>query len=163
MRLEGTNETPAMLNAPVYLQAMPKDPGETVVVAGALIVSGRVLVAQRVRPPELAGRWELPGGKVGPGESDESALARELAEELGVEVAVGARLGDDVALSATMTLRAYLVTQTCERRPEPRDHRALRWVAPGELERMDWVPADRAWLPELARILSSSATHRGTP
>jgi 8-oxo-dGTP diphosphatase len=125
-----------------------------VVVAGALIVSGRVLVAQRARPPELAGRWELPGGKVGPGETDASALARELAEELGVEVAVGSRLGDDVALSATMTLRAYFVTQTCQRRPQPHDHRALRWLALCELERLDWVPADRAWLPELMQMLS---------
>lgn len=130
--------------------------GERIVVAGALIVSGRVLVAQRARPPELAGRWELPGGKVGPGETDASALARELAEELGVEVAVGARLGDDVALSATMTLRAYLVAQTCQRPPQPHDHRALRWVAPSELLQLDWVPADRAWLPELTRMLSGT-------
>jgi 8-oxo-dGTP diphosphatase len=137
--------------------------GDRVVVAGALIVSGRVLVAQRARPPELAGRWELPGGKVGAGESDESGLARELAEELGVEVVVGSRLGDDVALSATTTLRAYLVTQTCQRRPQPHDHRALRWLAPGELEQVDWVPADRAWLPELTRMLSGAATRRGSP
>ena len=58
------------------------------------------------------GLWELPGGKVAPGESDAAALARELHEELGVEVTVGARLGADVALNETMTLRAYRVTQT---------------------------------------------------
>ncbi|WP_156765689.1 NUDIX domain-containing protein, partial [Mycobacterium sp. 1245499.0] len=63
-----------------------------IVVAGALIRAAKVLVAQRVRPPELAGRWELPGGKVGPGETERDALARELAEELGLgvrDVAVG--------------------------------------------------------------------------
>ena len=69
-------------------------------------------MAQRARPPELAGLWELPGGKVAAGESDAAALIRELREELGIEVTVGARLGDDVALTATMLLRAYLVTQT---------------------------------------------------
>src|SRR5262245_31707795 len=70
-----------------------------VVVAGALIVGDTLLVAQRARPAELAGRWELPGGKVGPGETDAAALARELAEELGIEVSVGRRVGRDVALS----------------------------------------------------------------
>ena len=71
-----------------------------IVVAGALIVGATLLVAQRDRPPELAGLWELPGGKVAPGESDAAALARELDEELGVEVGVGARLGADVALAS---------------------------------------------------------------
>ncbi len=70
-----------------------------IVVAGALIFEGRLLVAQRARPPELAGLWELPGGKVAPGETDAAALERELEEELGIEVAVGARLGDDVRLA----------------------------------------------------------------
>jgi 8-oxo-dGTP diphosphatase len=74
-----------------------------IVVAGAIIAERKVLVAQRIRPPELAGRWELPGGKVAAGESEPEALARELAEELGVEVEVGERLGDDVELSASMT------------------------------------------------------------
>ena len=77
-----------------------------IVVAGALISRRTLLMAQRPRPPELAGLWELPGGKVAPGESDAAALARELHEELGVEIAVGARVGADVALSETMTLHA---------------------------------------------------------
>ncbi len=81
-----------------------------VVVAGAIIRSGTVLVAQRNRPPELAGRWELPGGKVADGETEQGALVRELAEELGVAVAVGDRLGQDVALGETTVLRAYRVT-----------------------------------------------------
>ena len=134
-----------------------------IVVAGALIVDGALLVAQRDRPPELAGRWELPGGKVGPGETDAAALTRELGEELGIEVAVGRRLGDDVALSETTILRAYVVTQTCQRTARAHDHRALRWAAPGELETLDWVPADRTWIPELARMMLRSASRRGTP
>jgi 8-oxo-dGTP diphosphatase len=124
-----------------------------VVVAGALIDSGMVLVAQRDRPPELAGCWELPGGKVGPGETDADALVRELAEELGIEVSVGPRLGDEVALSDTTTLRAYLVRQTCGRVAHAHDHRALRWVAATELESLDWVPADLAWVAELRRLM----------
>jgi 8-oxo-dGTP diphosphatase len=108
-----------------------------IVVAGALIEHGALLVAQRARPPELAGLWELPGGKVAPGETDDAA-----------------RLGADVALSRTTTLRAYLVTQT-DGVLQPNDHRALRWVDADVLGDLPWVPADRVWLPELAQALRS--------
>lgn len=126
-----------------------------IVVAGAVICDSTVLVAQRVRPPELAGRWELPGGKVAPGESERDALARELSEELGVgirDVAVGDRLGDDILLDGTTTLRAYRV-RLIHGEPHPHDHRALRWVTAAELHDVDWVPADRGWLGDLARAL----------
>lgn len=133
-----------------------------IVVAGALITrardatgetsGGRLLVAQRERPPELTGLWELPGGKVAAGESDADALVRELDEELGVEVIVGERLGRDVALNGAMTLRAYLVTRTGGS-VQARDHRALRWVRADELDGLAWVPADRGWVPELRAAL----------
>jgi 8-oxo-dGTP diphosphatase len=125
-----------------------------IVVAGALIAHGALLVAQRDRPAELAGRWELPGGKVAPGETERDALARELCEELGIAVAVGERLGDDVALGEATMLRAYLVTQTDGGTVCAHDHRELRWVSADELDGLDWVPADRAWLPQLTRALS---------
>ncbi len=149
-----------------------------IVVAGAVLAesaAGRtVLIAQRRRPPELAGRWELPGGKVMPGESESAALARELGEELGLDagaIAVGERLGADVPLNPAvqrgstqesgswarrmdpeMILRAYLVRLTSGE-PQPHDHQALRWVTAVQLADVDWVPADRAWLPELAQAL----------
>jgi 8-oxo-dGTP diphosphatase len=125
-----------------------------IVVAGAVIADARVLVAQRRRPPELAGRWELPGGKVAPGESEAVALARELVEELGVVVAVGERLGDDIELNTTTMLRAYRA-RLLRGEPRPHDHRALRWVTAAELDELDWVPADRGWVPALTRALSA--------
>lgn len=130
-----------------------------IVVAGAVIAesaAGRaVLIAQRRRPPELAGRWELPGGKVMPGESESAALARELGEELGLDVdaiRVGERLGGDVVLDSGLTLRAYRVS-LARGEPHPHDHQALRWVTAVQLADVDWVPADRAWLGELSRAL----------
>lgn len=132
----------------VYRRCVPNQ----IVVAGALIADATLLVAQRNRPPELAGLWELPGGKVAPGESETAALRRELDEELGAEVTVGARVGADVPLSGQLTLRAFLVTQTGGS-VQPREHRALRWVTADDLETLDWVPADRAWLPDLAAAL----------
>lgn len=89
-----------------------------------------------------------------PGESDTAALARELDEELGVEVTVDARLGRDVLLSETVTLRAFLVTRTGGS-VVAREHRALRWVTADELDALAWVPADRTWLPDLATALTS--------
>ncbi|OBH80679.1 DNA mismatch repair protein MutT [Mycobacterium scrofulaceum] len=130
-----------------------------IVVAGAIIRRTTVLVAQRLRPPELAGRWELPGGKVAPGETERAALARELAEELGLDigdVAVGDRLGDEIALEG-MTLRAYRV-RLVNGEPHARDHRAVRWVTADELPGVDWVPADRGWVPDLVRALSTAAS-----
>lgn len=125
-----------------------------IVVAGAVIVGGALLIAQRRRPPELAGRWELPGGKVQPGESEPVALARELAEELGLDtdaISVGQRIGADVALPG-LILRAYRV-DLARGEPRPDDHQALRWVTAVEMPNIDWVPADRAWLADLARAL----------
>ena len=60
------------------------------VVGGAVLDSltgpGRLLAARRTAPPQFAGMWEFPGGKVEPGEAPEAALHRELQEELGIGV-----------------------------------------------------------------------------
>ncbi len=126
-----------------------------IVVAGALISGSALLVAQRQRPPELAGLWELPGGKVATGETDAQALVRELREELGVETEVLDRIGGDVAIGGGLTLRAYQVVQTGGSL-HPHDHRALRWVGAGELDALAWVPADRQWLGVLSARLAGT-------
>ena len=126
-----------------------------VVVAAALIEDGRLLLAQRTRPPELAGRWELPGGKVEPGESEDAALVRELREELGVECSIGAALTGDVDLPGGLVLRAYRAA-LISGMPAALEHSALRWVDAATLPPMDLVDADRLWLPELQQILLTS-------
>lgn len=127
-----------------------------IVVAVALLDgSGRVLAAQRAHPPALAGRWELPGGKVAPGEAEVEALARECVEELDVEITIGPRLGEDLPTTdGAAVLRVY--TATLRRRlPVAREHQALRWLAADELDSVGWLDADRPLLEPLAALLRS--------
>ncbi|MFM7212080.1 MAG: NUDIX domain-containing protein, partial [Actinomycetota bacterium] len=67
----------------------------TVVVAAAILRDGRYLAARRTRPAWAAGRWEFPGGKVEPGETEQQALVREIREELGVEIEVVRRFSGE--------------------------------------------------------------------
>ncbi len=78
--------------------SVPSSSSGPLVVAAAIVRAGAVLAARRTRPAALAGRWELPGGRVEPGESDPAALRRECREELGAEVVVRHRLGPDLPL-----------------------------------------------------------------
>lgn len=131
----------------------------TVVTAAVIVRDGRLLAQQRSRPASAAGRWELPGGRVEVGESESVALVRECREELAVEVAVGGRVGPDVPLPGNRLLRAYAACLVDGAEPRPVEHAALRWLAPDELERHDWLDADRAVLPDLARLLEEARTH----
>lgn len=124
-----------------------------VVVATALVCDGRVLAAQRAGPGSHAGRWELPGGTVEPGESEAEAVARECREELGTEVVAGDRVGTDLPIDVGL-LRVYAATVVAGApRPRALEHAALRWVGASELGGLPWLDADRAVLPELAALL----------
>ena len=126
----------------------------TDVAVGVLLrPDGTVLLGNRPANKPWPGWWELPGGKVAEGETEREALARELLEELGVEVTVGDRIGDDVPIGDGIILRAYRVSQTAGTL-HPHDHGALRWVRAGDLPDLPWVPADRAWLPALLALLA---------
>jgi len=124
-----------------------------VVVATALLRDGRVLAAQRSEPASCAGRWELPGGSVEPGEAEAAAVVRECREELGTEVVAGGRVGTDLPIDVGV-LRVY-TARLAPGAPEPRalEHAALRWVGPGELDDVRWLDGDRAALYELAPLL----------
>jgi 8-oxo-dGTP diphosphatase len=128
------------------------------VVVGAAILRGvgpdvQVLAAQRDRPPHLAGWWEFPGGKVEPGESEPAALVRECAEELGVAVTVGDRVGDDVeVVGGGAVLRVWTATIDSGE-PAPSEHRALRWLTVDELDDVAWLPPDVPVVAALRRAL----------
>jgi 8-oxo-dGTP diphosphatase len=126
-----------------------------VIVAAIMITDGRVLACERSAPPEVAGRWEFPGGKVEPGETDQEALARECDEELGVRVEVGERVGPDVSLAhGRAVLRVFRVSLLDGGEPRALEHSAMRWLAPDELNSVPWLPADRPIVRELRERLT---------
>ena len=129
--------------------------GAKVVVGTAMVRGHRLLAQQRSYPADAAGLWELPGGRVEPGESDVDAVVRECVEELGVKVAVGAAVGPDVALPKGKLLRIYRATIIGDAEPHPHDHADLRWLTAGQLGSVPWLPADRVLLPALRQLLRS--------
>ncbi|OJY43643.1 MAG: hypothetical protein BGP03_25820 [Pseudonocardia sp. 73-21] len=137
-----------LLERAVELMAGP------VIVATALVRDGRLLIAQRTRPPALAGMWELPGGRVEVGESEADAVARECREELGIAVRATGRLGTDLPIDAAV-LRVH-TAELDPGSPEPvaLEHSGLRWVGRAELAGANWVAADRAVLADLEALLT---------
>ncbi|MEU4483553.1 (deoxy)nucleoside triphosphate pyrophosphohydrolase [Streptomyces purpurascens] len=135
-----------------------------VVVGAALVDDGRLLAARRSAPVELAGRWELPGGKVEPGETADAALVRELREELGVDAEACGRVPGEWPLKSPYVLQVWTARlRPGSAAPEPlEDHDELRWLGPGEIWDVDWldqdVPAVRQTLAHLgaAEGLTSS-------
>ena len=127
--------------------------GQAIPVTAALIVrDGRVLVARKPSGGPRAGLWEFPGGKVEPGEGDNEALRRELAEELGVEVSVG-RLAESVRweyADVAIELRAYWCT-IARGEPQAHEHEALAWVSGDRLVHLALCDADAAIAGQLVR------------
>jgi 8-oxo-dGTP diphosphatase len=109
----------------------------------------RVLVAQRSKTQSLPLKWEFPGGKIEPGESEAEALVREIREELGVDIAV-VKAMTSVSYSYpefSITLRPLLCRLTSGK-AVPHEHAALSWCSADELRELDWAPADRPVMEE---------------
>jgi 8-oxo-dGTP diphosphatase len=122
------------------------------VVAGVITdARGRILLARRTEGRDLAGLWEFPGGKREPGESSEAALARELHEELGISIDIGAPLIAVPQQYPHKRLRLD-VRRIASWRGTPKglDGQALAWVPPHKLPSYAMPPADR---PVVAALL----------
>jgi 8-oxo-dGTP diphosphatase len=127
------------------------------VVACALIdADGRVLLAQRPADKAMGGLWEFPGGKMEPGEAPESALIRELREELGIAVKEACLAPFTFASHAYTDFHLLMPLYLCRRwegTPQPLEHQALKWVWPKDMASYPMPPADLPLLPMLRDLL----------
>ena len=124
-----------------------------IVVAAIMQRNGKVLIARRAPDQPLAGQWEFPGGKMEPGESPKECLARELKEELDLEVAIGDFFSETTYTYSTGTVRllTYLV-KVEDKNIESKVHDALAWVEPEGIGNYDILPADLPIVEELVAL-----------
>lgn len=122
------------------------------VVAGLFSRGDAVLVQQRPAHKSRGLLWEFPGGKVEEGESDRSALVRECAEELGVEVTVGDRLWEASHRYPDLEVELRLYAATLSEGAEPRALEAeqIAWIPRRDLSSLPFCEADLPLLPLLA-------------
>lgn len=134
------------------------------VVAAVIVRDGAVLACRRAAHKDAAGRWEFPGGKVEAGETPQEALRRELREELGAAVLVGALL--DRTATGGVELACYAVTLAGAAPTASTDHDALEWRATDELDGLEWADADRPVVMLLGSMrveeLAAAALEEGT-
>ena len=122
------------------------------VALGLVVRAGRILVQKREGDPGLGDVWEFPGGKIAPGEAREAAVAREVAEETGIEVRVGHLLSAHCHAypDRRVVLYAYLCAPLVEGgTPSAPERTGWRWVTPEECGRLDMAGANRPILRAL--------------
>jgi 8-oxo-dGTP diphosphatase len=124
------------------------------VVAAVVRRGDELLVTRRPDRPGRPGQWEFPGGKVEPAEADADALAREIREELGCAVQVGALLLRHAHRypELDVDLAFYACALPAGASPAPLGVAEIAWARIGTLARYDFLEADRAVLAEIERL-----------
>ena len=126
------------------------------VVAAVIRDQERFLACRRAPHKGLAGKWEFPGGKVEPLETDEEALVREILEELGVKVSIEQFLIETSQNhgESTIEMFTYLASLSAERPTQSSDHDQMKWLPLNELSRYDWAELDVPVIEKLQAIFN---------
>jgi 8-oxo-dGTP diphosphatase len=127
-------------------------PSPLPIVEVAIVVlrrAGRILVRRRREGEHLAGLWEFPGGKIGPGETPVDAARREVREEMALEAGGLAPLGRIEHAYPDRTVTLHVFEGTCAGDPAPPDGAAWAWVTPAELESLPVPDANRDLIARL--------------
>ena len=136
---------------PMSGKETPRDPAadrhHVEVVAGAIARDETYLLCRRPGGSNMEGHWEFPGGKVKEGETHEEALRRELQEELGIEVLVGAHLSTIEYSYPHLDITLHLFScPSFEGEPRKLYHSALAWLRCAEIDRDSLVPSNLPFL-----------------
>ena len=124
------------------------------VVGAVIIENGKVMCAQRGHTRSLPYKWEFPGGKIENDESPREALKREINEEMHCRVKVLKQVEQTVYEYdfGIVHLNTYYC-ELIEGKPVLTEHVSIKWMAPYELESLDWAPADIPAIKKLSREL----------
>ena len=127
-----------------------------VVAAAVFDGEGRILLAQRPEGKSMAGLWEFPGGKVEAGETPETALIRELREELDIDTAESCLAPLSFASHAYDDFHLLMLVYVCRKwkgTPRQMEGNELTWVRPARLRDYEMPPADLPLIPVLQDLL----------
>lgn len=141
------------MSEPLTLPFPQRGEGDKVVEVVAAVIErgGQILIARRQVGSHLGGLWEFPGGKRQAGEPPEAALIREIREELDVTVIVGELLDAVEWAYPEKTVRLLFFRCALQGEPRAAEGQEIAWVAPGELRRYDFPPADAGLVGRLSR------------
>lgn len=138
---------------------MEKNPTMLLVVAAALTNQvGEILLQRRPDGKQMAGLWEFPGGKIDAGESPESALIRELEEELGIITEARDLVPMTFASEPLEHRNLLLLLYRCRQwrgEPAPLESPELRWLLPTDMHNLPMPPADRPLVRALEKAVDS--------
>lgn len=129
-----------------------------IVTAAVVERDGLLLITRRQQGVHLEGLWEFPGGKCEPGEDHASCLARELREELAVDVRVGAEVFTTTHEYPDRVIELHFLKCELLGHPSAQMGQALRWIARADLPHLEFPPADA----ELIRVLTENSPPRRT-
>ncbi len=123
------------------------------VTAAIIMDQGKVLIAQKESTHKLAGLWEFPGGKIEPGETPETCLERELAEEMGVTIEITDFFAEYTfsLQTAELHLRGYMA-KIVDGTITLHEHDAYRWIPVEKLMDYDFVPSDMGFVERLTGV-----------
>jgi 8-oxo-dGTP diphosphatase len=139
------------MSDPLTLPSPQRGEGVIEVVAAVIERDGRILIARRHGGGHLGGLWEFPGGKRQAGETPEAALVREIREELDAAVTVGELLDDVEWTYPEKTVRLLFFRCALDDEPRAAEGQEIAWVAPADLGRYEFPPADEGLVSRLRR------------
>lgn len=129
---------------------------KTIEVVAAIIKEGDAILATQRGYGEFEGLWEFPGGKMEPGETPTTALAREIQEELAVSIEVNHLLSTTEYTYPTFHLIMHCYwCRITDGTPQLLEHKSARWLTADTLHSVTWLPADVEVVNEIARCLST--------
>ena len=117
---------------------------KTIKVVAAIIRDGDRIFATQRGYGEYKDGWEFPGGKVEPGETPQEALVREIKEELDADIVKGELLTtvEHDYPDFHLSMDCFWASLAEGAKMKLLEHEAAKWLAPDELDKIDWLPAD---------------------